>query len=39
MLLLEESRLNCRDARSQTRHNDTPSSSTVLMDIGLNPSK
>ncbi|GJX90488.1 ribonuclease H-like domain-containing protein [Tanacetum coccineum] len=39
MLLLEESRLNRRDARSQTRHNDTPSSSTVLMATGPNPSK
>ncbi|GJT44449.1 ribonuclease H-like domain-containing protein [Tanacetum coccineum] len=39
MLLLEESRLNRRDARSQTRHNDTLSSSTVLMATGPNPSK
>nr|GEX26185.1 hybrid signal transduction histidine kinase M [Tanacetum cinerariifolium] len=38
-LLLKESRLNRRDARSQTRYNDTPSSSTVLMTTGLKASK
>ncbi|GKE62825.1 hybrid signal transduction histidine kinase M, partial [Tanacetum coccineum] len=39
MLLLEESRLNRRDARSQTHHNDTSSSPTILIATGSNPSK